>query len=127
MMKTYERPVVSVDTGLAEGVYAASGAAQGTLNVTDPIVIDRWSGGGRIYFQATWSNITGNITLNLNFNDTLTEIATDDAAVHTALSGKTAILTFANTVSNPLPIYIKIDTGTSIDNLKMTGFTYSVN
>ena len=25
-MKTYKRPVVSVDTGLAEGVYAASGA-----------------------------------------------------------------------------------------------------
>lgn len=30
-MKTYEKPVVSVDTGLAEGVYAASGATQGTL------------------------------------------------------------------------------------------------
>ena len=25
-MKTYKRPVVSVDTGLAEGVYAARGA-----------------------------------------------------------------------------------------------------
>ena len=25
-MKTYKKPVVSVDTGLAEGVYAASGA-----------------------------------------------------------------------------------------------------
>lgn len=24
-MKTYKKPVVSVDTGLAEGVYAASG------------------------------------------------------------------------------------------------------
>ena len=32
-MKTYEKPVVSVDTGLAEGVYAASGA-KGTLNVS---------------------------------------------------------------------------------------------
>lgn len=124
-MKTYEKPVVSVDTGLAEGVYAASGAG-GTLNVTTPTVIDRWSGGGRIFFQASWSNITGTITLNLNFNDTLAEVAAEDAAVQTTWSGTTATLTFANTVSNPLSIYIKIDNGTSIDDLQMTGYTYSV-
>lgn len=34
MMNTYKKPVVTVDAGMAEGVYAASGAAQGTLNVT---------------------------------------------------------------------------------------------
>ena len=33
-MRTYKKPVVSVDAGMTEGVYAASGAAQGTLNVT---------------------------------------------------------------------------------------------
>lgn len=33
-MNTYKKPVVTVDAGMAEGVYAASGAAQGTLNVT---------------------------------------------------------------------------------------------
>ena len=32
-MKTYKKPVVTVDAGMAEGVYAASGA-KGTLNVT---------------------------------------------------------------------------------------------
>ena len=32
-MKTYKKPVVTVDAGMAEGVYAASGATQGTLNV----------------------------------------------------------------------------------------------
>ena len=34
IMKTYKKPVVTVDAGMAEGVYAASGASQGTLNVT---------------------------------------------------------------------------------------------
>ena len=33
-MKTYKKPVVTVDAGMAEGVYAASGASHGTLNVT---------------------------------------------------------------------------------------------
>ena len=32
-MKTYKKPVVTVDAGMAEGVYAASGV-KGTLNVT---------------------------------------------------------------------------------------------
>lgn len=32
-MKMYKKPIVTVDAGLAEGVYAASGA-KGTLNVT---------------------------------------------------------------------------------------------
>ena len=34
MMKTYTKPVVTIDNGMAEGVYAASGANQGKLNVT---------------------------------------------------------------------------------------------
>ena len=32
-MRTYKKPMITVDSGLAEGVYAASGAGQGTLNV----------------------------------------------------------------------------------------------
>lgn len=43
MMNTYKKPVVTVDAGMAEGVYAASGAAQGTLNVTYVGVWDRWA------------------------------------------------------------------------------------
>ena len=94
MMNTYKKPVVTVDAGMAEGVYAASGAAQGTLNVTYYGVWDRWgTNGGKGLAMANWS----------------------------------ATFTFASTASNPLTIGIHIDHGTSIDDLKMTGFTYSVN
>lgn len=44
-MKTYKKPVVTVDAGMAEGVYAASGA-KGTLNVTYYGVWDRWGTNG---------------------------------------------------------------------------------
>ena len=66
-------------------------------------------------------------TLTINFNDTVDQIETDDASVQASWSGKTATFTFASTASNPLTIGIHIDHGTSIDDLKMTGFTYSVN
>lgn len=127
-MKTYEKPVVSVDTGLAEGVYAASGASQGTLNVTYYGVWDRWgTNGGKGLAQADWSGIDGTITLNITFNDTIDMAETEVASVQTSWSGKTATLTFASTVTNPLTIGIHLDHGTSIDDLKMTRYTYSVN
>ena len=127
-MKTYKKPVVTVDAGMAEGVYAASGANQGTLNVTYVGVWDRWgTNGGKGLAQADWSGIFGTITLNITFNDTLDQVETDDASVQESWSGKTATLTFASTATNPLTIGVHIDHGASIDDLKMTGFTYSVS
>lgn len=127
MNKTYVKPVVSVDAGLAEGVYAASGA-KGNLNVTYYGVWDKWgTNGGKGLVMADWSGIDGTITLKITFNDTVDQAETDDASVQTSWSGKTATFTFASTATNPLTIGIHIDHGTSIDDLKMTGFTYSVN
>jgi len=127
-MKTYKKPVVTVDAGMAEGVYAASGATQGTLNVTYVGVWDKWgTNGGKGLAQANWSGINGTITLNITFNDTIDQVETDDASVQESWSGKTATLTFASTATNPLTIGVHIDHGASIDDLQMTGFTYSVN
>ena len=125
-MREYRKPVVTVDAGLAEGIYAASGAAQGTLNVTYQGVWDRWPSGGKGIAMAQWSDISGTITLHISFNDTVDEIETDDGSVQKAWSGNTATLTFASTASNPLTIGIHLNHGTSIDNLEITGFNYSV-
>ena len=128
MAKTYKKPVISIDQGLAEGVYAASGASKGTLNVTYHGVWDRWgTNGGKGLALASWSGIDGTITLNITFNDTVDQIETDDASVQKSWSGQTATLTFASTASNPLTIGIHLNHGSSIDNLQMTGYTYSVN
>ena len=126
-MRTYKKPMFTVDSGLAEGVYAASGA-KGTLNVEYYGVWDRWgTNGGKGLAQANWSGIDGTITLNITFNDTIDQAETDDASVQTSCSGSTATFTFASTASNPLTIGVHLNHGTSIDDLKMTGFTYSVN
>ena len=126
-MKMYKKPVVTVDAGMAEGIYAASGA-KGTLNVTYHGVWDKWgTNGGKGLAMADWSGINGTITLNITFNETIDQIETDDASVQESWSGKTATLTFASTATNPLTIGVHIDHGASIDDLQMTGFTYSVN
>ena len=126
IMREYRKPVVTVDAGLAEGIYAASGAAQGTLNVTYHGVWDRWPSGGKGLAFANWSDINGTITLHISFNDTIDGIEADDASVQKSWSGKTATLTFASATTNPLTIGIHLNHGTSIDNLGITGFNYSV-
>ena len=126
-MREYKKPVVTVDAGLAEGIYAASGAAQGNLNVTYYGVWDRWgTNGGKGLAMADWSGINGTITLIIHFSDTVDQIETTDASVQVSWSGSTATLNFASTATNPLTIGIHLNHGTSIDNLKMTEFTYSV-
>lgn len=123
----YTKPVISVDQGLAEGIYAASGASKGTLNVVYCGVWDRWgTNGGKGLAQANWSDIDGTITLTLNFNDTLDGIGIVDATVQKSYSGKTATLIFSSSATNPLNIGIHLNHGTSIDNLKLTSFTYDV-
>ena len=53
-MSKYVKPVISLDEGMAEGVYAASGATKGTLNVTYYGVWDRWgTNGGKGLAQAS--------------------------------------------------------------------------
>ena len=103
-MRTYKKPMITVDSGLAEGVYAASGSSQGTLNVTYHGVWDRWgTNGGKGLAMANWSDLNGTITLNITFNDTVDQAETDDASVQTSWSGKTATFTFASTASTTVP------------------------
>ena len=127
MMKIYKKPVISIDNEISEGVYAASGASKGTLDVTYHGVWDRWgTNGGKGLAMANWSNIDGTITLVINFNDKIDQVETTDASVNATCSGQTATLTFASTAENPLTIGVHLNHGTYIDNLKMTGYTYSV-
>ena len=127
MMKIYKKPVISIDNEISEGVYAASGASQGTLNVDYHGVWDRWgTNGGKGLAMANWSGIDGTITLVINFNDTIDQVETTDASVNATCSGQTATLTFASNTENPLTIGVHLNHGTSIDDLKMTDFSYSV-
>ena len=127
-MKAYKKPMITVDAGLAEGIYAASGTTEGDLTVTFYSIWDRWgANGGKSLYFAKWSGIDGTITLNITFNDTIDQAETTDANVQASASGNTATFVFASTASNPLTIGIHLNHGTKIDDLQMTGYAYSVN
>ena len=74
MAKIYKKPVVTIDTELSEDVYTASGASAGNLNVTYLGVWDRWgTNGGKGHASASWSSLSGTITLKVTFNNSFDE------------------------------------------------------
>ena len=124
MSKNYEKPTISIDAGLAEGVYAASGT--GSVSVADAGVWDAWDGGGKHGFTVSWTGIDGTIVLTLNFNDTIDEVAVEGSNVQHSISGSTVTLTFSSTETNPLYVGCHLNHKTSIYDLKVTGYAHSV-
>ena len=72
-MKIYEKPVVTVDAGMAEGVYAASGAGNGVSAGSLSVAAD-WGNSGQAKFtldlrNANRSQLTVTVTFNNSINN----------------------------------------------------------
>ena len=127
MNKHYTRPLISILPEYSEGIYTASGSnSSGSLTISSGSVLDRWPAGGKTYVVANWSGISGTITLQLRFNDTIDDFDVYEGNVQKGFSGQTVTLTFSSAQASPMTIYLHIDHRTSIDNLKLIRYDYSV-
>ena len=102
-MKVYEKPVVSVDAGMTEGVYAASGA--GGIKTGNKTIAADWGGSGQAKFDLDISSCWG-------------------SGAGVICSGKTATLTWH---SAPTSAEITVQANGDIKNLQITGSSYSNN
>ena len=70
-MREYAKPVVTVDNGLAEGVYAASGAENG-VSASDLSVVSDWGGSGQAKFTLDMTNTNrSQLTVTVRFNNNI--------------------------------------------------------
>lgn len=70
-MERYEKPVITVDAGLAEGVYAASGAGNG-VSAGSLSVVNNWGGGGQAKFMLDLRNANrSQLTVTVTFNNSI--------------------------------------------------------
>ena len=71
-MKTYKKPIISVDSGLAEGVYAASGADSVTFSKFSKVA-DWGNDNGQLNFTVDFSKTVNlsQLTLKITFNQTI--------------------------------------------------------
>lgn len=127
MRKNYERPVICVNKNIAEGVYLASGAGNGSVDASYYGVWDRWPQGGKGLVSVNCTGITGTVTVRLTFNDTIDQADAGGNGVQTSVSGQNVTLTFNGAEISSLTVGVHLNHGTSIDDLQLTDYSYSVS
>lgn len=117
-MKTYEKPIISVDKGLAEGVYAASGASELTVTSTGK---DKWgTESGRSNYKIKFTDIKLT-SITLTFNQPITG---GSGNTQYSISGQSITFTY-NGWNPPSPIDLSADVSTGLSTLELTGYTYT--
>lgn len=123
-MKQYSKPIISIDTGMAEGVYAISGSTSDAITISSPTNVTSWSStSGQATFNADLSKISASsLTLTLNFNSAISAGWCDGASNN--ISGQTLTLTWSNTVPSKAVINVQVNQS-DINQLQCIGYSYS--
>lgn len=121
-MSMYEKPVISVDTGMAEGVYAASGSSSSELSISNGDAVDWGNGNGQRKFSIDTTKVEdGKTTITLQFNNTITNCWGGDANV--SVSGQKATLTWYAMPKRTMEITAQANS--NINSLEITGYEIS--
>lgn len=119
-MRRYEKPVVTVDAGLAEGVYAASGAGNG-VSIGNLSVINDWGSSGQAMFTLDLSNVNrSQLTVTVTFNNSIGNGWGGGASA--VVSGNKVILYW---YSAPETAQITVQANCAIAQLQITGCSAS--
>ena len=125
-MNTYEKPIISVDAGMAEGVYAASGSApsSGGVSVKSSGVAADWGNSGQANFNIDLSGLSNlsQLTVVLTFNMDISSGWGGNA--NAVASGKQLTLSW---YSAPTSADITVQASGNINQLECTGSSYSNN
>ena len=118
-MGNYEKPVITIDAGMSEGIYASSGAQQ--ITVSAPIVVNDYGNSGQANFGLDLSACNpSQLTVVLTFNMDITNAWGGGASV--SVTGSTATL---NWYSAPTSAEITVQANGNIKELQCTGSSYS--
>ena len=119
-MKQYSKPIISIDAGMAEGVYAASGASN-AITISAPTVTADWGGSGQATLTLDLSNMNpSQLTVILTFNMDIT--SGWGGAASASASGHNVTLSW---YSAPETAEITVQANGDINQLKCTGYSYT--
>ena len=124
-MKLYTKPVITIDSGLAEGVYAASGAgndSSGNINVTFLRYDGDWGNGGTAVYTVDLSGLNpSQLTVIMTFNMDISGGWGGGSSAN--VSGKQLTLTWYSAPSSA-EISVQVQ-GSDVKQLQCTGTSYS--
>ena len=121
-MNAYEKPIISVDAGMAEGVYAASGSDSHGFEVAYQSKNVYYQENGAITYRVSWTS--GNVqSFTLVFNQ---DISSASANTSAEVSGKSVTFTYSGwNPSSPVDVTVVVSTGLS--TLELVSYSYVIN
>lgn len=122
-MKAYSKPVISIDTGLAEGVYAASGASSEAVTLSSLFQTADWGfGNGQLKFTVDFSALPNlsNLSLTVTFSHDITNAWGNGPSA--TFSGQQATFTWY-AAPQTAELYIQVDQ--HISDISITGYSYA--
>ena len=121
MFSGYKKPIITIDTGLAEGIYAASGTKSDVLTVEYSNKNVYYGENGAITYKVTFSGSLKITSITLTFDQTI-----DSASANTtcSVSGNSVMLTY-NGWEPSSPVNITVAVSSGLSSLKLTGYTYT--
>lgn len=120
-MKQYSKPIISIDIGMAEGVYAASGADSNAIAISSPSATADWGGSGQTTLTLNLSKMNpSQLTVILTFNMDISSGWGGGASA--SASGHNVTLTWYNA---PETAEITVQANGDINQLKCTGYSYT--
>lgn len=127
MAKTYKKPVISVDQGLAEGVYAASGAtSQNEIIIAFSKIDADWGGSGQISLSADYTGLTkrSSLSVTLNFNMPVKNVYGDGISGISGANTSTVTLSYWG-IPDKGNSNITVQADGNINSLQLDGYTYT--
>ncbi len=123
-MHTYSKPVVTVDSGLAEGIYAASGCYTATANIHQKPEVGRGDYRIQVNGQHKADHSNDAQTLTISFNQTVTYVSSQGSLV-SGNTGTTLIInyTYHNNQTDNIglgDLVVTSDAGLEITSVKIT-------
>lgn len=119
-MKMYEKPVITVDAGMAEGVYTASGTPQ--IAFSNQKIIADWGTSGQISFTADLSKLDlSQLTVIIEFNHNIDSAWGGGSSV--SVNGSSATFTWYS-APNSADLTVQFS-GISPKSLSISSYFYS--
>ena len=123
-MHTYSKPVVTVDSGLAEGIYAASGCYTATANIHQKPEVGRGDYRIQVNGQHKADHSNDAQTLTISFNQSVTYVSSQGSLV-SGNTGTTLIInyTYHNNQTDNIglgDLVVTSDAGLEITSVKIT-------
>lgn len=117
-MKQYSKPIISIDSGIGEGIYAASGT--NPITISSPEILADWGNSGQAKFTLDLNQMNlSKLTVILTFN---TDISNGwGGGSNATASGHNLTLYW---YSAPTSAEITVQTSTDIKQLQCTGYSY---